>query len=269
MKVKLRCGSRAVWTFSRKAGDTERRAQQQGAHAHSLVMALISLTSGGQTSSGCKDWKHLCQNAAIFTAKIKNKPVPELNFHRTDKYGLFSHTQRHVPQVLSHTCDVGCVHLSAVYTLSTKSWNHSTMYNISMLLLECLLKWAINKETESWCGSGRLSWDSQDTGRHCWPPPSHGMQCYIQKRFNLKIILLTERYIFWTLMKSILSKEDTQKCMTIWNRTMRHEPQNSGYPPFFLIGLWFPNGNPLRAGIWISLYNWQVSMGTDYERMVK
>lgn len=40
-------------------------------------------------------------------------------------------------------------------------------------------------------------------------------------------------------------------------------------PPFFLIGLRFPNGNPLRAGIWISLYNWQVSIGTDYERVVK
>lgn len=90
-------------------------------------MALISATSGGQTSTGCKDWKHLCQNAAIFTAKLKNKPVPELNSHRIYKYGLFSHTQSHVPQALSHTHHVGCVHLSAVSIPSKKS-QHCVQY---------------------------------------------------------------------------------------------------------------------------------------------
>lgn len=124
-----------MWAFSRKAGDTESWAEQQGAHSHSLVMALISATSGGQTSTGCKDWKHLCQNAQIFTAKLKNKPVPELNFHRTDKYGPFSHTQRHVPQVLSHTHDVGCVHLSAVSTPSKKSQHHVQYLDAALRML--------------------------------------------------------------------------------------------------------------------------------------
>lgn len=133
MKVKLRCSSRAVWTFSRKAGDTESWAQRQGAHSHSLAMALISVTCGGQTSSSYKDWKHLCQNAAIFTANLKNKLVPELNFHRTDKYGLFSH--RHVVQVLSHTHDVGCVHLRAVYTPSRKIQHHVQYLDVALRVL--------------------------------------------------------------------------------------------------------------------------------------
>lgn len=132
MKVTLRCGSRAVWTFSTKAGDAESWAQQQGAHSHRLIMALISATCGGQTSAGYKDWKHLCQNAAIFTANLKNEPVPELNFHRTDKYGLFSHTQRHIPPVLSHTHDVGCVHLSAIYTPSTRSQHHVQYLDVAL-----------------------------------------------------------------------------------------------------------------------------------------
>lgn len=133
MKVKLRCGSRAVWTFSRKAGDAESWAQQQGSHSHSLAMALISVTCGGQASAGYKYWKHLCQNAAIFTAK--NKPVPELNFHRTDKYDVFSHIQRHVVQVLSHTHDVGCVLPSAVYTPSRKSQHHVQYLDVALRML--------------------------------------------------------------------------------------------------------------------------------------
>lgn len=81
--------------------DAESWAQQQGGHSHSLIVAPICVTWGGQTSTGCNGWKHLCKNAAIFTANLKNEPAPELNFHRTNTV-FFSHTQRHFSQILSH-----------------------------------------------------------------------------------------------------------------------------------------------------------------------
>lgn len=72
--------------------------------------------------------------AKIFIANLKNKPVPELNFHRTDEHGPFSHTERHIPKVLSHT-HVGCVHLSAVYTPSTKLQDHVQYLDVALRML--------------------------------------------------------------------------------------------------------------------------------------
>jgi len=55
--------------------DAESWTWQRGGHSHSWAVALIADTCGAQTATGCSYWRHLCTNAAISTADIKNEPL--------------------------------------------------------------------------------------------------------------------------------------------------------------------------------------------------
>jgi len=80
--LELSAGSKALWTFwmLRVGGSS---------NSYSSIGAPLCVTCAGQTSTGCNGWQQLCKNAAISTANLKNEPVPELNFHGTDKCDLF------------------------------------------------------------------------------------------------------------------------------------------------------------------------------------
>lgn len=112
--------------------DAESWTSQQGGHSHSLIVALIGVTCGVRTSTGCNYWKHLCKNASIFTANLKNEPVrTEQSFHRRDKMQSFSVTRIatflksclmliHATEVTGVLCLLECcfIHLQQASSLS-------------------------------------------------------------------------------------------------------------------------------------------------------